>query len=1084
MTAYDRLCLPENMYFAWQKVRRMHQSSDGYVDYGEFYEFEVNLEENLNEIRQEMASGKYKLTKIRPLPRPKKYQHGITIDRQYYHISIRDQVAWMAFVNAVGPLMDEKMEAWSYGNRLYRSVWYERKPNSKSKLEFGPYRHSSGHLYKKFQNSWPLFRRHVSLTSRMMALQRRLRDDEMDDAERRSQLVAEESKLLYFSPSFFDRPSQSSKESSELYHASIDLKQFYPSININTLKHIFKNEGATSDERMEHLLDTLLDFRIDMTDVTASVLEGVEPKFLKSKVNGIPTGLYVSGFLSNCVMLEVDRKVQERLKESGKIAHFRFVDDHTILSYDFDTLCNWIDWYQKLLEAEAVGARVNEEKVDPPSLSDWLNRRSSAMTGSVFSKNDATSKQLMSRGAAILDTKIDGRNPTKLMTKTLAQVSAIATTDLDVLDDRDLEERFRMLEWLLLADIPEREIRPDTRAAFAAGQIAALAPILIQETDGIVTATRREVELAQKAGFQARSGKVDKQIEEELQMLSGSIKEMAQNFKSSENQHLKNCFDLLMKSFRDHPGKARLFFKIHKYLQVTGYNGLKEIGNWISEMEGSGHLTWASYYSGLSFQILARLSLSSTVKLKSDGFLRSDADAALAHLEAISKIDLSDFLARDTVESWFHRKARIELGVALRQCAAELRDSSYGATLPNRLEDVAVKLLPLALRASSDDWITATGRSSGVWAHAAEELLQLAGGPTVAWRSFAKGFNLSVRSDALAMRRYPHRISGNELLVMLSLGIGSASSDAGWLRDVVDGRDQDKGEILSGLSSMYESARGAWNALQARPENYVSVEEWTKYASRLDYFDPRRSEWTALEIAYQMIEARLHFGETIDDAELLYIHPKNVFLPKSWILNSDGSIDTKVMNWSAWQEKIRSHPGDVKINNGDFGVSDYRFAEGEEKPMGAISERQYSAIGRFILGMVRLDHSSPPIWNIRGNENIHPLTKREWFERIPISSLTLRVIEACLGGRAAETRLMKERPSFFGNDDGEAPNDTEFDPPALSGLEDLRNAIEHARDVLKENQISVTLDQPRQLIPFTLSDFASKIEEGSDGEGG
>ena len=45
-------------------------------------------------------------------------------------------------------------------------------------------------------------------------------------------------------------------------------------------------------------------------------------------------------------------------------------------------------------------------------------------------------------------------------------------------------------EWLLLADIPDREIRPDTRAAFAAGQIAALAPILIREDDGLVEEAR------------------------------------------------------------------------------------------------------------------------------------------------------------------------------------------------------------------------------------------------------------------------------------------------------------------------------------------------------------------------------------------------------------------------------------------------------------------------------------------------------------------------------------------------------------------------------------------------------------------
>lgn len=1082
MTVYDLLCLPENIYFAWQKVRRMHQGADGYVDHGEYYEFELNLEENLAEIRSKMAEGKYRLNRIRPLPRPKKYQDGKTFDRQYYYISVRDQVAWMAFVNAIGPLMDEKMEAWSYGNRLYRAAWYESTPDSKSKLEFGPYRHSNGHLYKKFQNSWPLFRRHVSITTRMMALRRRLRNDEMDESERLAELSALESNLIYFSPFFFERQAKKSESSGELYHASIDLKQFYPSINTDNLKRILKNEGATSDPRMERLLDHLLNFKCDMSDVTAFALRDVEPKFLKSKVKGIPTGLYVSGFLSNCAMLEVDRKVQKRLIEKGHIAHFRFVDDHTILSYDFDTLCDWVDWYQNLLESEDVGARVNDEKVDPPSLSDWLQRRSRVKLAGAGPEEQASAKQIKSHDAAMRDTKIDGRNPTKLMTKTLAQVSAIATTDLDVLDDRDLEDRFKMLEWLLLADIPEREIRPDTRAAFAAGQIAALAPILIQETDGIVTAIRREAELKSEAALQARVGEDYNKIDEELQVLGLGIVEMTKDLKSSEQNHLKRCFDLLMQSFRDHPGKARLFFKIHKYMQVTGYNGLIEVGYWISEARAAGNFAWASYYASLSFQILARLCLSSTMKLRSDGILRSDTSAALAHLEAISKIDLSSFFAQEISESWFHRTARVEFGVALRQCAIELRDTCYGPTLPNRLQKVAAILLRIPTTASSEEWVATTGRTPGVWAHAAEELLQRNGEPTLAWRGFAEHFSLSAKNDALAMRRYPHNVSPTELKEMLQSGIGNAKSDAGWLRDVVDGKSSNSHGILADLSSTYESASGAWRAVQAQPAGYISVKDWTELVSQLDFFDPRRSEWTALEIAYQMIEEYLHFGGNADDAELLYVHPNNVFLPKSWILSSDGLLNSKVMTWSTWQEAIGSASNSIRIISGRAGLSDYRFAEGEESPGGAISERQYSAIGRFILGMVRLDHSSPPIWNIRGNENVHPLTRREWFERVPISSLTLRLIESCLGRRAAETRLMKEKPSFFGNGDGEAPNDTEFDPPELSGLEDLWNEIRRARDALKENQISVTLNQPRQLIPFKLSDFSSRVEEDAAGE--
>ena len=44
-----------------------------------------------------------------------------------------------------------------------------------------------------------------------------------------------------------------------------------------------------------------------------------------------------------------------------------------------------------------------------------------------------TEERTAQREAAIRDTKLDGANPTKLLTKTLGQVSAIAATTPDIL---------------------------------------------------------------------------------------------------------------------------------------------------------------------------------------------------------------------------------------------------------------------------------------------------------------------------------------------------------------------------------------------------------------------------------------------------------------------------------------------------------------------------------------------------------------------------------------------------------------------------------------------------------------------------
>ena len=82
----------------------------------------------------------------------------------------------------------------------------------------------------------------------------------------------------------------------------------------------------------------------------------VEPNFDGPEIQGIPTGLFVAGFLANAAMLPVDTAVNQRVLKRRSLAHFRFVDDHTILAYEFEELCDWIENYQSLLMEYDTGA--------------------------------------------------------------------------------------------------------------------------------------------------------------------------------------------------------------------------------------------------------------------------------------------------------------------------------------------------------------------------------------------------------------------------------------------------------------------------------------------------------------------------------------------------------------------------------------------------------------------------------------------------------------------------------------------------------------------------------------------------------
>lgn len=1080
MNSFERLLLPENLNYAWLKAKRLYQSADGYIDAGELAAFEVDLERKLLDIRRQFERGSYRLKKLRPLPRPKKISPSKPVDRQYYHVAVEDQVAWIAVANVLGPELDKKMPPWSYGNRLYRPAWYESDEESVSTLEIGPYRHASGHLYRKFQHSWPLFRRHVALTSRMMVARRRLRQEEMDDADRLAAASAEREQLSYFSRGFWPENAEADTNSA-LYHASIDLKQFYPKLKIEAVVTGLAVAGAVDDARTQALLADMLRFRLDTSEVPESVLLNVEPPFLKRGVHGIPTGLFVSGFLANAAMLPVDMAVERELQKRRSIAHFRFVDDHTIIAYSFDELCDWIEWYEQLMNDCEIGVEVNNEKYDPPSLSEWMRLRKKLTLDASLSPIKTNKRESMLLEEAKNDTWMDGKNPTKLMTKTLAQVSAIAATNIHILDDDDLEERLKMLEWLLLANIPEREIRPDTRAAFAAGQIASLAPLLVQEADGLVDVARRIASLVNRRPDPERTTAEEvRRYDERLARLLTEQQDCQTKHDHGETIFLRRCFELLFQSFREHPGKARLFYRIHQYCRVTGYAGLKEIANWLRETRSEGKEIWADYYAGLSLQILARGMLFSIRQIQAPEALRSDVRAALMHLEDAARIDTAIFCVPREREAWFHSVGRKEFGVVLLQASEILATRTSEVALAHRMSSLAKRLIEINMGASAEDWEKETGWPSGAWAHWAENVVGRENKPSPAWSAFANQFEFQNRIDFQAARRFPEWLPEEGWDQLLETADPLPESDSGWLREVIG---TDRAKRSAAMETRKVAFTRAARALEPAPKGWMTVDEWTVSVSACSPFDPRRSEWTALEITAQLVERVEAFDG--EEAMLDRLHPNNVLLPRGWMTEFDCHPDRTVVGWEAWRQHVQSKDrGQAKLREPSTSLVDYRYAvESKSGTQLPDTERRLNAVGRLLVGLLRNDHSAPRIWNIRGNEQIFRLPRGRWFEALAISSPTLLLIEGCLGARPAETRSIAREPELFGWRDGEKANDAEFDPPLLVGTTALRHEIRRAQAVLEQNQLAVAMNQPRQLIPFRLIDFAA-ADADADAEAG
>src|SRR3989339_77877 len=134
--------------------------------------------------------------------------------------------------------------------------------------------------------------------------------------------------VAFVKKEYWERKLDISKGDKQLYWCSIDFKKFYPSIKLDIIKKtILANLPKNCILYAEKLLNCLLDFKIFIDDDSLDFVKDINIRKNSKSYNHLPTGLYVSGFLANVAMLNIDNIIGKEL-DRYNIAHFRFVDDH------------------------------------------------------------------------------------------------------------------------------------------------------------------------------------------------------------------------------------------------------------------------------------------------------------------------------------------------------------------------------------------------------------------------------------------------------------------------------------------------------------------------------------------------------------------------------------------------------------------------------------------------------------------------------------------------------------------------------------------------------------------------------------
>lgn len=1069
MSMHDLLQLPETLLWAWRKVKRCYQSADSLYDQAELAAFGLNLEAELEAIRADFAVGRWATQPLRLVPQPKKpKKDGHPRLRQYFEVAVRDQVAWTAIATVLGPELDRRMPAWSYGNRLYRAAWYEEEtPEGRtSKLNIGPYRHASGHLYRHFKHSWPLYRRHISLTARKMV--GKIDHAEIDEGDRRA--LDQDDGLAYLDGQHWPGPKA---KSDIIYAVSFDLMKFYPSIRIAAVLHGFETflDGFGDERLLQPLLEQMLHFEVDESGLSEEMRAAVEPLVAPGPIGGIPTGLFVGGFLANVAMLPIDRKIDEKLLLKHDIAHFRFVDDHEVLAYDFATALDWIRDYRRLLDESGIGVEIEPDKYTPFELK-WL------IHPELLDDPDQGDRPTERGDALILrvakTAQVNGRKPTELMTRTLAQVSMLAATDFDLLTDAGRSQRLEQLEWLLLANIPDQEIRGDTRMAFAAAKIAALTPALFKPNEELLKAHRQIQVLLIKQRNAERQGKVpSEEIIAAITALRDRIGKLEGNERKDWDDLRKRHFGLLFEAFITHPDKARLFIRLIDYCRTTGHNGFERITEWMEQHDADESQLLQRYLGAMALQVLSRHILAASVALGRSDLLHRERACARGFLEHLVRAKLHHFVPFSSQAS-----------AKLQRFQSDAKRALTAALLLGAFEVERVALTPApelatAMRARAEEALgtfpslenlhEATGISTGIWYHWFMSTTRAWPiNPPPYWAEIEAAHDVEDSADWISLRRYPAQFpkrGWDRLGTSLNL---LAPDDAGWLIETARA-DPERFAALSADLPVVASVR---NRIETADLG-MSLLDWIAFTETLRPADPRRSEWTALEIVRQILESVVDIdGPNIDVLDRL--HPENVLIDPAWKDLDPKALINDRITWESWRKLARAQ--DHKIRLAGAEIEDYRYREQLLE-----NDRRWPLrlrpIGQLLWGILRRSFQLPSDWNIRGQER-GLIEAVAWdLERLPISSLTLSILQSCLLPRSGETALLVRYPALFGNRLRVADNDTEFDR-RIEGPDAFIAAIDAAQIILVLNQMTVLEYQPRQLIPVRLRHI-SQLDDGA-----
>ncbi|WP_293745061.1 RNA-directed DNA polymerase [uncultured Pedobacter sp.] len=1046
MDLRDQFLHEDNFYSAFKKIKSFLNQANEWYDPIALVIYEANLHENVARLVASIQDKSYRSKKIQPLPFPKKSINENHQMRPYFYVDFDDQLVAAAIANVIGDQLEAVIPVWSYGNRLYRPIWYEDFPGGTKKLHVGSCQNRSANFYRTWKQSWPRYKRHISMTIKLMSKKNAVNVEDFDDPI--EQKIFQEAQDDNFrTDSYLDQKMWKSINTDELYWAALDFKKFFPSVNVkniitNARTYLVKPNGEPRDDvdLIIHTLEKLLFFEIDSSGWDIHKMN----QFLNVHDNsyiGLPTGLIAAGFFANISMLDIDIEMDRNIKQRKDTAIFKYVDDHVLISQSREGLFKVLNEYISIIESKHPEIKIQEEKIEPK---DYIE-----FDGVFKWKSEGPVLQV--------------QYPEPLMTSTLQKISALDQIDVDLMNPEELAALEADLKQLVLTPLPGTEIKEDTKISFAAGKICRIGMQLRPDSSKVDPYSIKNGNALQHRAQEVYRDKYKQATHnssEKKKLLKAITTKIAidirnENFLIEKNrlhrQH-ERLFNLLLKSLRENPDKIKLWRRAIQFCAVTGYDGLQKLIDLIALCKlDKESVIFVRSFCYLSIQLYFERAIS----IVSEGIaLFWEVSCSWDFRQHVLALSVSENLSRYPFE-------RIAID-NLKSIVAVGREISNDA--PHSIAWIGSISVDRIDRPLMDDTNTLIGNhNEGTLWYAINRISWPDKRPFVNkyfdridFRNPISWALITSFPDLITAKRYENILNYLESTESINSKIQNLISKDSYLSF----------EIFKGLAFKKNSFLHRFpivsQKLQSRIDKYIALDDYIHQLSTNDThsqeFNVKLSEWSLLEILIQVIRAgNINLNRSkrsIRDKfsrpkiENYYIHPSNILIPESW-------LKTKVLDWASWKQTVKKQR--IKLTELKARIHDDRYSP---MPTTFLRSMDLHLIIGYSLLLVKLSSHSF-LWPST-TASVYFLDKlfshaRQTMENEAFSSNSRIFLNAIFSGYKAD--------EIFDYHIELAPG---IILDSLGNFQQCLKALQHS---LEDHQMHIAGRAPRQMIYVSIDDL-------------